>query len=161
MNKSIIYLLPIIFLFPMYTPAQTTANSMVQLINPTSTHTPKGYSQVAVIELPNCRMLIFSGQVPMDKEGNLVGKDDIGKQTEQVFLNIKNAITELGGTMDNVVKLTYFIRDVSQITAVRTTKDRYINTQHPPASTLAEVSKLYREDVLIEVEATAILPHKK
>lgn len=140
--------------------SQSSPSPIVQLKNPACVSTPKGYSQVAVIDLPNCQMLLFSGQVPLDKEGNLVGKDDMGKQAEQVFLNIKNSITELGGNITDLVKITYYIRDVSKIQAVRDARDKFINLQKLPASTLVEVTKLYREDVLIEIEATAVIPKK-
>ncbi|GAB3523033.1 RidA family protein [Emticicia fontis] len=136
------------------------AQSPLQLINPSAVATPKGYSQVAKVDLGNVTMLLISGQVPLDKQGNLVGKDDFAKQTEQVFINIKNIIEEAGGNMDHLAKLSYFIRDVSKIQQVREVRDKYVNTKTPPASTLVEVSKLYRDDVLIEIEATAIIPKK-
>ena len=140
--------------------AQPGNNSMVKLLNPPSLATPNGYSHVAEIDLGTCRMLILSGQVALDKEGNLLGKDDLAKQTDQVFQNIQHIVTNSGGTMKEVVKLSYFIRDVSQIKKVREIRDKYINIQNPPASTLVEVSKLFREDILIEIEATAIIPKR-
>lgn len=50
-------------------------------------------------------MIVMSGQVPLDNKGNLAGKDDVAKQAEQVFANIRSIIFELGGSMDNVIKL--------------------------------------------------------
>ncbi|TXJ29539.1 MAG: RidA family protein [Chitinophagaceae bacterium] len=135
-------------------------SSLVKLVNPPSVHTPKGYSHVAEINLGTCTMLIISGQVALDEQGNLVGKNDPGKQAEQAFKNIRSCVTNAGGTMDNIVKLSYFILDVSQVQKVRDARDKFINTAKPPASTLVQVSKLFREDVLIEIEATAIIPHK-
>ncbi|HVI43603.1 MAG TPA: RidA family protein [Chitinophaga sp.] len=132
----------------------------VQLINPSSVAAPRGYSHAAVIDLGTARMIILSGQVALDKQGNLVGKDDMEKQTEQVFANIKSIVEEAGGTMGNIVKLGYYLTDVKQIQAVRKVRDKFINTQQPPASTLVEVSRLFREDVLIEIEATAVIPKK-
>ncbi|WP_259016340.1 RidA family protein [Emticicia fluvialis] len=131
-----------------------------KLVNPSSVATPRGYSQVAKIDLGNATMLLISGQVPLDKQGNLVGKDDFATQTEQTFQNIKNIIEESGGNMSHLAKLSYFLRDVSKIQTVRDIRDKFINVQNPPASTLVEVSHLYREDVLIEIEATAIIPKK-
>lgn len=139
--------------------AQTDA-SIVKFKNPSSVVTPKGYSHAAVIDLGNCQMILLSGQVPLDKNGNLVGKDDVGKQSEQVFVNIKNILTELGGSMDNIVKLGIYIRHVSQLQSLRNVRDRFINTKTPPTSTLLEVTKLFREDILVENEATAIIPKK-
>jgi 2-iminobutanoate/2-iminopropanoate deaminase len=50
--------------------------------------------------------------------------------------------------------------DAAQVPAVREVRDRYVNTAAPPASTLVEVKRLFRDDVLIEVEAVAIVPRR-
>ncbi len=157
MKKGLIGCLSFLVSFYSFSQQDT---SLVKLINPSSLSTPRGYSHVAEINLGNCTMLIISGQVALDEKGNLVGKDDMAKQAEQVFKNIKNCVTNSGGTMDNIVKLSYFTLDVSQIQKVRDVRDKFINTTKPPASTLVQVSKLFREDILIEIEATAIIPHK-
>lgn len=136
--------------------AQTTAD--VQLINPETVAAPRGYSHAAVIDLGSCKMVILSGQVALDLKGNLVGKDDLAKQTEQIFLNIRNIVEAAGGNMNHLVKLGYFTTDVSNIQAIRNIRDQFINTKKPPASTLVQVSKLFRGDLLIEIEATAIIP---
>lgn len=136
------------------------SNAPVRFVNPSTVSTPHGYSQAALIDLGHSTMVILSGQVALDAKGNLVGKDDLEKQTDQVFQNIKNSIQELGGSMNDIVKLGFFITDVSKIQAVRAVRDKYINTQTPPASTLVQVSKLFRDDILIEIEATAVIPKK-
>ena len=137
-----------------------SGSGIVTFRNPASVAAAKGYSHAAEVDLGNCKMLIISGQVALDKQGNLVGKNDLAKQTEQVFLNIRNIVSESGGTMDNVVKLGFYLTNVSQIQAVRDIRNKFINMQAPPASTLVEVSRLFREDILIEIEATAIIPKK-
>jgi 2-iminobutanoate/2-iminopropanoate deaminase len=97
-------ILPALLLFfSLYAHAQTDS-SIVKLINPSTVATPKGYSHVASIDLGTCTMLIISGQVALDQQGNLVGKDDIAKQTEQVFINLRNCIANSGGNMNQVVK---------------------------------------------------------
>jgi 2-iminobutanoate/2-iminopropanoate deaminase len=111
---------------------------------------------VAEVDLGKSKMLVLSGQVALDVNGKLVGKGDVAKQTEQVFTNIKHIVEGAGGTMKDVIKLTYYIKDVSKIQAVRDVRDKYINTKTPPASTLVEVSKLFRDDILIEIEATQL-----
>jgi len=136
------------------------AQKTIELVNPSSVSTPHGYSQAAMIDLGNSRMVIISGQVALDAKGNLVGKDDLEKQTEQVFVNIKNIVEEVGGTMKDVIKLSYFTTDVSKIQSIRNVRDKFITVQSPPASTLVQVSKLFRDDILIEIEATAVIPKK-
>lgn len=122
--------------------------------------TPRGYSAAAVIDLGNCNMLIISGQVALDSGGNLIGKNDLGKQTEQVFKNIQSLLRRAGGNMEHLVKLNYFVLDISQIQKIRDIRDQFVHTKQPPASSLVEVSKLFREDVLIEVEGVAVIPKK-
>lgn len=136
------------------------SQSPLKLVNPGSVATSKGYSHAARIDLGNSTLLLISGQVPLDNQGNLVGKDDMSKQTEQVFRSIKNIIEAEGGNMNHLAKINIFTKDVSKIQLIRYVRDKFINTQAPPASTLVEVSNLYREDVLIEIEATAIIPRK-
>lgn len=134
--------------------------SNVEFFNPAGLGTPHGYSHTAVIDLGTCRMVIISGEVALDKQGNLVGKDDIGIQTGQVFLNIKTILDELRGSMNDLVKIGIYTTDLSNVQAIRAARDKYINLNAPPASTLVQVIRLFRPDVLIEVEATAILPKK-
>lgn len=130
----------------------------VQFFNPGTIHKPNGYSHAAIVDLGNSKMIILSGQVALDKDGNLVSKSDIAKQTEQVFINIKNAITEIGGSMNQLVKLSYYLLEGQEIQPVRDIRNKFINTSTPPASTLVKVAGLFRDDILIEVEATFIIP---
>lgn len=146
----------LLILFPFTSFGQN--NQTARLYNPSSVSTPRGYSHVAEVDLGTCRMLIISGQVPLDKQGNLVGKGDLAKQTEQVYTNIKNIVEEAGGKMIHVIKTGIFMVDASQIDIFRSVRNRFVNVDNPPASTLVQVSRLFREDVLIEIEATAIIP---
>jgi enamine deaminase RidA (YjgF/YER057c/UK114 family) len=133
-------------------------NTLVQFKNSSSVWSPKGYSHAAIVDLGNARMVIISGQVPFDSVGNLVGKGSMEKQTQQVFLNIKKVLAAAGGDMNNLIKLAYFVTDATQVKAIRDVRDSFINLDQPPTSTLVEVRRLFREEILLEVEATAIIP---
>ena len=64
----------------------------------------------------------------------------------------------VGANFDQVVKLTYYLVDATQLPVVREVRDQYINTQQPPpASTAVEVRRLVRDDLLIEIEAVAAI----
>jgi len=128
----------------------------VRFINPPTLAAPPGYTHV--VEVTRGRIVYISGQVPLDAAGNLVGAGDLRAQTQQVFENLKAALAAVGADFSHVVKLGYFIVDISQIAVVREVRNRYLNTAQPPASTAVEVRKLFREDVLIEIEAVAVLP---
>ena len=117
----------------------------------------KGYSNSVEVDLGTCKMLIISGQVPFDEFGKLISNEKIKKQTEQVFKNILKLIEQSNGTIDSLVKLDFFVKDISKIDEVRQVRDTFINKTSPPTSTIVEVSNLFKEDILIEISATAII----
>jgi reactive intermediate/imine deaminase len=125
-----------------------------RFLTPATLSPPFGYSHV--VEAPAGTIVFISGQVPLDTEGQLVGKGDFEAQTRQVFENLTRALEAADASWSDVVKLDYFLRDVGQIAIVRAIRDEYVDTANPPASTLVEVSGLFRPDVLVEIQATAI-----
>jgi reactive intermediate/imine deaminase len=125
-----------------------------RFLSPETMPPPFGYSHV--VEAPAGRTVYISGQVPLDLEGQLVGEGDFEAQTRQVFANLSAALEAAGASWDDVVKLNYFLTDVGQIGVIRTVRDEYVNTEKPPASTLVEVSSLFRPEAMVEIEAVAI-----
>jgi enamine deaminase RidA (YjgF/YER057c/UK114 family) len=102
-------------------------------------------------------MVFVSGQVALDSAGRLVGPGDVRAQTRQTFENLRRALAAAGATFADVVKLTYYVLDAGQVGVVRAERDRFVNVAAPPASTLVEVRRLFRDDLLIEVEAVAVV----
>jgi enamine deaminase RidA (YjgF/YER057c/UK114 family) len=117
--------------------------------------TAAGYSHVVVAQ--GGRTLYISGQLALDKDGNLVGRGDLRAQVKQVFENLKARLEEGGATFKDVVKLNYYLTDASDLQGLRETRNSYINTENPPASTLVVVKQLVREEYLIEVDAVAVV----
>ena len=115
-----------------------------------------GYSQV--VEVRPGRVIYVAGQVSMDRSGKLVGEGDMRAQAQQTFENLKMVLEASGAKFENVVKLNYYVLDVSQLPAVREVRDKFVNTANPPASTAIEVKRLFREGFLIEIEAVAAMP---
>jgi reactive intermediate/imine deaminase len=128
----------------------------IHFVNPSTLATPPGYTHV--VEVTRGRTVFISGQIALDQSGNIVGPHDFRAQTQQVFENLKAALTAVGADFTHVVKLNIYVIDMSQLLALREVRDRYINTQNPPASTLVEVRRLAREELLLEIEAIAHLP---
>lgn len=124
-----------------------------------SSGTNKGYSNYVEVDLGTGKMLLISGQVPLNAEGELVGKNDMEKQTEQVFMNIEKLVEKAGGSMNDLVQTDIYLTDIRQIQKFRDARDKFINLENPPISTLVEVKSLFREDVLIEIGATAVIPN--
>lgn len=127
-----------------------------QFINPPGLSQPKGYTHVVVVPAGG-QTIYLSGQVALDKDGKLVGKDDFAAQAEQVFANIDTALKAAHASFANVAKLTFYVTDATKVTALRAVRDKYVDTAHPPASTLVEVKRLVRDDLLLEVDATAVI----
>ena len=125
-----------------------------RFLSPEGLPAPAGYSHV--VDAPAGRIVYVSGQVPLDAHGELVGPGDFERQVRQVFENLTTALEAAEASWNDVVKLNYFLLDVGQIASVRAIRDEYVDTAQPPASTLVEVSRLFREDVLVEIEAVAI-----
>lgn len=106
------------------------------LSNPATIHKPNGYSHVA--EIADGKLVYIAGQVALNKDGQLVGKDDFAAQLQQVFENLGEALKSAGGSFADVVKLNYFCVervDRNELAVVRSTRDRYVNVQAPPVST--------------------------
>ena len=94
----------------------------------------------------------------MDKDGKISG--DFAEQARQVFANLQTALSAAGAKPSNLVKLNYYVVGLNheKLLAIREARDRIVDKEHPPASTLAGVQALFRDDVQLEVEAEAVLP---
>ena len=128
----------------------------IRRINPPELGAPPGYSQV--VEICAGRLVVIAGQTALDRDGRLIGKDDFAAQAAQVFLNLGAALQSVGCSASDLVKLTVFLRNMSDLAAYREARNRFFATVIPPAApavTLIEVSKLYGPDFLIEIEAIA------
>jgi reactive intermediate/imine deaminase len=101
------------------------------------------------------RMVVVSGQVPLDAQGRLVGEDDPAAQVRQVFENLRTALAAAGASMSQVVKLTVFLTDLAHLAEFRRVRDEFITGQAPPASSLIQVSGLVNPAFCVEIEALA------
>ena len=119
---------------------------------------PAGYSHIAKVNRGT--IVYLAGQVASDASGKLVGEGDFEAQAEQVFRNLRIAVEAAGGTMADIVKLNIYLVaqvDQAEVPKLRAIRNRYVNTEKPPASTLVVVSRLAQPGWLIEIEAVAAL----
>jgi 2-iminobutanoate/2-iminopropanoate deaminase len=103
------------------------------------------------------RTLYVSGLVAFDENGRVVGKGDVVEQTRQIFRHLGGILEAAGGSPSDVTKVTVFMRDVTQRPAINPVRQEFFGA-HRPASTLVEVSRLVHDDLLLEIEAVAVLP---
>jgi len=137
------------------TDASSAQPVTANFINPPTLLHPAGYTHV--VEVTAGRPVYIAGQVALDRSGAIVGPGDIRTQARQVFDNLQAGLQAVGAGFEQVVKLTYYLVDATQLPVVREVRDQYVNTQQPPASTAVEVRRLVRDDLLIEVEAIAVI----
>jgi 2-iminobutanoate/2-iminopropanoate deaminase len=105
-------------------------------------------------------LVFVSGCVATDAQGRLVGGTDIVAQTRQVHENIKRCLAAAGATFADVCKVTVFLRNAGDREKVNIVRREYFGA-HRPASTLVEIPRLVRDDYLVEIEATAVLPERR
>lgn len=103
-------------------------------------------------------LLFTSGQLPIDPATGEVG-GDIVAQTRQVLENLKSILTEAGGSLDNIIKTTVFITDLSGFQAMNEVYSLYFKV-NPPARSTVEVSGLAKK-ALVEIEAVAQIGNEK
>lgn len=106
-------------------------------------------------------LIYLSGQVALDKEGNVVGKGDLVAQTRKCFENIRDVLRLAGASLSDLVKLTtYFTVDIADPVITRAywnVREDFLGS-HKPASTGLRVQSLIYPELLLEIDAVAILP---
>ena len=102
-------------------------------------------------------LLFVSGVVAVDRDGRLVGGDDVVAQARQVFENMRRVLAAAGCGFQDVVKVTVFLTDVDDRPKINPLRQEVFGDARP-ASTLVEVSRLAVAGAKIEVEAVALVP---
>ena len=114
------------------------------------------YSQAIKVDMGERWMILLSGQLPLDPEGNPVAPGDIGAQARFLFPQIERLLGAAGASMDDVVKAQIFVTDMTQFAGFTEVRNRYFGRSRP-ISTLVEVSRLVTEGCDLEVEVMAIV----
>ena len=128
-----------------------------QFFNPPNLHRPRGYTHAVAVN--GGRLIFVSGQVAFDQEGSLVGKSDLRVQAEKAMDNLVAALAAAGAAPADVVKMNTYIVNYkpADYPIIRDIRARIFETQTPPASTLIGVQALAVEELLIEIEAIAMV----
>ncbi len=128
-----------------------------EFLNPAGLPVLPGFSQV--VTATEGKIVFISGQVALDANNEVVGKGDLRAQVVQTFENLKRALAAVGATFDDVLKTNTYIVNYTpdMIGVVREVRSQYLPQEKPPASTLIGVQALVLEDLLIEIEAFALL----
>lgn len=132
----------------------------MELVNPDGLPKPEVYRQLSIAT--GSRLVFLAGQVARDADGNPVGTGDFAAQVEQAYLNIGTALAAIGGSFDDVAKLTIYVVDwgpdkyplLGEGVARAAAK---LGVDPVKPITLLGVAALGEPDLLVEVEATAVL----
>ena len=132
----------------------------IELLNPDGLPKPDVYRQVAVAS--GSKQVYIAGQVARDADGSPVGAGDLAAQVEQAMRNVHTAVAAAGGTFSDIAKLTVYVVDWSpeKMAALgegvgRAATALAIDPVRP--ITLIGVATLAEPDLLVEVEAVAVL----
>ena len=102
------------------------------------------------------RILFTSGITARDSDGEVIGKGDMRAQMEMCFQNVGDVLRAAGTDFGNVLKWTMYTTDIDEFSKnADVYKRHFINR---PASTLVEVRRLIFPEMLVEIEAVALLP---
>lgn len=127
------------------------------IVNPPTLPKPSGFSHG--IEARG-RLLFLAGQTAQGADGRIVAKGDLVGQFRQALGNLRTVIEARGGTLRDLVKVTFYVLDKEDYRAKAKPIGqvyREMVGDHYPAATLVEVKALWDADALIEIDAIAVL----
>lgn len=130
---------------------------LIKSINPPSLwdSSPYLFSQAVRVDLPQS-LIFISGQVALATDGSLVGPEDVDAQLNQVFSNLGAAIEGAGGTFDNIAFLTVYLKEIKHHhNYLRALENQFSGRR--PAETLVQVAALGLPELLVEIQAVAVL----
>ena len=113
------------------------------------------YSHGYTIEIGDTKLIFTTGQIALDKDGNVLYPDDTAKQTEYIYESLQKILAEAGASLDDVVKTTIFLTDINDFSKVSLIRNKYFQNSEP-ASTLVEVSSLVKPGCRVEIEVIAV-----
>ncbi len=117
---------------------------------------PEPYSHVIVVG----STVYVAGQVAFDEAGNTVGRGDPLAQAEQCWKNIERCLSAAGGTLADVVKVVCYLADIRHAPYEIEVRRRLFPEGRWPAYTMVQAANLGRDDLLLEIDVTAVLPER-
>ena len=128
------------------------------LINPPTLARPTGFSHGILVT--GGRLLFLAGQTASNAEGQIVAPGDLVGQYEQVLRNLQTVVETAGGKMQDIMKMTIFIRDrddyLAHLKPLGSVHRTFFGAYYP-ATALLEISRLFQDDALIEIEGLAVI----
>ncbi len=128
------------------------------LINPPTLPRPSGFNHGILVT--GGRLLFLVGQTASDVEGHITTPGDLVAQYEQVLRNLQAVVEAAGGTMQDIVKITIFVRDrddyLAHLKPLGKVHKAFFGSYYP-ATALFEISRFFQDEALVEIEGIAVL----
>lgn len=147
--------LRIIAMLGMLSAFPAAADAGIRFLNPEGLFKPSTFSQIAVTK--GDKVVFISGQTARDPTSKIVAVGDVKGQAEKVFANLRTAIESVGGSMGHIAKITTFVVNLQPDDRVWIGEMVKKHFPRPPAHTLVGISALAAPELLIEIEAIAVL----
>jgi len=129
---------------------------MKQQVTTDQLRQPNGhFSQATVIEAQG-KLVFVSGMTSRRPDGTIAGIGDVSEQTRQVCENIKAAMEAAGGTLDDVVRVDVYVRNMEHFDKIHAVRREYFKPPLP-ASTMVEITKMTSPEYLIEINAIGVV----
>lgn len=113
------------------------------------------YSHGYSVEIGDAKIIFTTGQIALDKNGNVLCPDDPAKQAEYIYESLAKILEEAGASLDDVVKTTVFLTDMDDFSKISSIRNKYFQNSEP-VSTLVEVTKLVKPGCRVEIEVIAV-----
>jgi len=156
---------PASYLAPEFTPVEKRAICAPDVLNEAYSYAvPSSFSRGLRIELPDYVMLLISGTASVDEYGASVHIGDFRAQCWRTYRNITRLLASEGARWQDIVKCTCYLRDIERdyqdFNHIRTAFFKWLKLDPLPASVGIQ-ARLCREDLLVEIEAMAIMLRAK
>ncbi len=139
-------------------PEHSSTGGLVQYLSPDNLLKNKAFSQ-AVSVSGAVKTIYVGGQDAVDEQGNIVGKGDIGAQTQQVLANLQKALAAAGAELEHIVKWNvYIVQGQSLQQGFAAFQRAWGDRPNPPTITGLFVAGLAHPDFLVEMDAIAVVP---
>src|SRR5215467_8706375 len=127
----------------------------MQIVSPKLRQPSGHFSHATMIEARG-RLVFISGMTARRADGTIAGIGDIEAQTRQVCENVKSAVEQAGGSLDDICRVDVFVRNMEHFDQIHKVRREYFKPP-APASTMVEVCKMTSPEYLIEMSAIAVI----
>lgn len=117
------------------------------------------HSKGVVLDFEHFRYIALSGMCSLTEQFEVIGAGDIRKQTDQVLTIIRDTLQQYGGGMNDIIRVRLYVinLDAEKLRTIHEVRKGYFDPEHYPASTLVGVEKLVLPELLIEIDADAVI----